>query len=463
LQKEVELEKQINLEDQKGRAQLWADFSSLLKNLSSFPAVMPWHHPTWIASSSPSLQIPNKQNWQIPRAVRLGEIQYPQPINAIAPFLLNLAECRNIFIKTTPETSGQGERLLKSIVARLVLTNPIMSSKFIFIDSRTLGTFSTYYSKLPAQIGNYNYSSIDEILEQMSALESHKKWVQGKIGNRTFEAYNQSATLPEMYRIVCVSGFPNSSQFTQKSLAFFENIIESGHLAGIHVIAQIEEQVEDFSKLGTSLKKALQSGAVLTPKGSNWLYSFGNESYLFSPDQMPDMQVFDNLFPQIKSIGAKISSAMDEHAKSRTDVPMNLFLCHSSEDKQLVREIYRKLCAEKWLSPWLDEERLLPGQKWEDEIEITVSKSDAVIVFLSNRSVTKEGYVQKELKMALDIADEKPEGTIFIIPLRLEECVVPSQLKKWQWIDYFPFMQREEKYQRLLKSLRTRYETRPSK
>jgi len=36
--------------------------------------------------------------------------------------------------------------------------------------------------------------------------------------------------------------------------------------------------------------------------------------------------------------------------------------------------------------------------------------------------VTKEGYIQKELRRVLDIALEKPEETIFIIPLRLEEC-----------------------------------------
>src|SRR5437660_8207986 len=30
-----------------------------------------------------------------------------------------------------------------------------------------------------------------------------------------------------------------------------------------------------------------------------------------------------------------------------------------------------------------------------------------------------------------------PPGQIFIIPVRLEPCVVPERLSKWQWIDIF--------------------------
>ena len=43
-------------------------------------------------------------------------------------------------------------------------------------------------------------------------------------------------------------------------------------------------------------------------------------------------------------------------------------------------------------------------------------------VFLSVDSVTKEGYLQKEIRQALDVANEKPEGSIFLIPARLDNC-----------------------------------------
>jgi formylglycine-generating enzyme required for sulfatase activity len=135
--------------------------------------------------------------------------------------------------------------------------------------------------------------------------------------------------------------------------------------------------------------------------------------------------------------------------------PLRVFLCHSSNDKPTVRELYQKLRAEKWIDPWLDEEELYPGQDWNMEIEKAVEAADAIIVCLSKTSITKEGYVQRELRTVLDFADYKPEGTLYIIPVRLEECEPPRRLRPWQYADYFEG-QRERAFQRLLVSLKRR-------
>ena len=136
--------------------------------------------------------------------------------------------------------------------------------------------------------------------------------------------------------------------------------------------------------------------------------------------------------------------------------PLKVFLCHSSYDKATVRELYRQLVNEDWLDVWLDEVKLLPGQTWEIEIEKAVEETDAVIICLSTHSVSKEGYLQKELRFILNIAEEKTEDTIFIIPLRLDGCEVPRRLRQLQWVDYFPAEQQEAAYQRLLESLKAR-------
>jgi hypothetical protein len=115
---------------------------------------------------------------------------------------------------------------------------------------------------------------------------------------------------------------------------------------------------------------------------------------------------------------------------------LRVFLCHSSEDKPAVREIAKRLRTHS-VSPWVDEKHILPGQDWELEIRKAVRNSDAVIVCLSHTSVVKEGYVQREIRQALDLADEKPDGAIFLVPLRLDECNVPERLRRWQWVDYF--------------------------
>jgi hypothetical protein len=87
--------------------------------------------------------------------------------------------------------------------------------------------------------------------------------------------------------------------------------------------------------------------------------------------------------------------------------------------------------------PWLDEQSLLAGQDWDAEIRKAVRRSHVVVVCLSKNSITREGYVQKELRYALDVADEKPEGTIFLIPLRIEACTVPERLASRHWVDHF--------------------------
>ncbi len=130
---------------------------------------------------------------------------------------------------------------------------------------------------------------------------------------------------------------------------------------------------------------------------------------------------------------------------------LEVFLCHASADKGRVREIYRWL-TENGFEPWLDAENLDPGDHWKMEIAKAVKRAHVILVCLSQHSVNKEGFVQKEIKMALDVADEKPEGTIYIIPVRLEECAIPDRLADWHWLNLFE----PDGYERLARSLHKR-------
>ena len=133
---------------------------------------------------------------------------------------------------------------------------------------------------------------------------------------------------------------------------------------------------------------------------------------------------------------------------------VKVFLCHSSEDKEKVEELYHRLRSDGFF-PWLDEEDLVPGQDWTLEIDKALRNSDVVLICLSKQSVNKTGYIQREIRKALDVADEHPEGAIFLIPLKLDECDVPERLKKWQWVNFFD----ENGYKHLLRSLNLRTKT----
>jgi hypothetical protein len=116
--------------------------------------------------------------------------------------------------------------------------------------------------------------------------------------------------------------------------------------------------------------------------------------------------------------------------------PLKVFLCHSSGDKPRVRDLYRRL-KEDGFQPWLDEMELKPGAKYKPTIEDTLRDSDAVVVCISAESVAKESFVNREIRVALEVADEKPDGTIFLIPARLEEVPVPRSLRELHWANLY--------------------------
>lgn len=111
-------------------------------------------------------------------------------------------------------------------------------------------------------------------------------------------------------------------------------------------------------------------------------------------------------------------------------------LCYSKERQASVRELYRWLQAEG-LSPWMDCEDLVGGQDWEFEIRNAIRGARAVIVCMTERLAGKRGFIQREIKFALDEATQQPEGAIFIVPVRIEDCSVPDRLVTLHWIDLF--------------------------
>ncbi len=130
---------------------------------------------------------------------------------------------------------------------------------------------------------------------------------------------------------------------------------------------------------------------------------------------------------------------------------LKVFICHALEDKEAAKKLYDLLVSDG-IDAWLNSEKLLPGQEWRFEIPRVVRSADAIVICISKHFLNKEGYVQKEIKLALDVADEKTDGTIFLIPARLEDCPVPERLVNFQWVNLYE----ARGYARLLESLKLR-------
>ena len=123
---------------------------------------------------------------------------------------------------------------------------------------------------------------------------------------------------------------------------------------------------------------------------------------------------------------------------------IQIFLAHAHEDKEAVLKLYERL-KKAGYKPWLDKKDLIPGQNWRSVIPRVIKDSQLFIACLSKRSISKRGYVQNEFKIALNQLASLPSDSIYLIPLRLDECEIPDlrqdeyglNLRDIHWLDYW--------------------------
>lgn len=115
----------------------------------------------------------------------------------------------------------------------------------------------------------------------------------------------------------------------------------------------------------------------------------------------------------------------------KIEVP-KIFLCYAKEDAKIVESIFLKL-RNSGFKPWMDKPPkpyahfgIKPGEKWDRAIRTAIRGCDYFIAFLSKKSVTKSGYVQREYRLALDILNELPPNRTFLLPVLIENCDVPD-------------------------------------
>ena len=115
---------------------------------------------------------------------------------------------------------------------------------------------------------------------------------------------------------------------------------------------------------------------------------------------------------------------------------VRIFISYAREDEVRVKQLSQRL-ADAGFQPWLDRERIIPGMKWEPVIKKALKQSDFVLVCLSATSINKRGFLQREIKQALEQAEEKLEHDVYLIPARLDDCEIPDALSEIQWVDLF--------------------------
>lgn len=113
-----------------------------------------------------------------------------------------------------------------------------------------------------------------------------------------------------------------------------------------------------------------------------------------------------------------------------------VFISYTSADREIVEPITDALIS-SGINAWMDKKRLKAGQNWDFEIRRALDKAVLIVVFISSRSTNKRGYVQRELRLALEKAEEKLIDDVYVIPVLLDnDAIIPEQIKDLQFIRY---------------------------
>jgi hypothetical protein len=117
--------------------------------------------------------------------------------------------------------------------------------------------------------------------------------------------------------------------------------------------------------------------------------------------------------------------------------PPRPFISYAREDQTHADRV-REWLVDVGVDPWIDHIKLQPGQNWDLALRSAMRKATHVILLLSRHSINKRGYVQREMRIALELLEELPPDKLFVIPVRLDETEPRhDKLRQLHWLDLF--------------------------
>jgi hypothetical protein len=125
-----------------------------------------------------------------------------------------------------------------------------------------------------------------------------------------------------------------------------------------------------------------------------------------------------------------------------------IFVSYAREDQSSAGGLVSFLTAAGF-DIWFDKDSLHAGQDWRRVIEQEIARARLLLICLSKNSVDKTGFVQKEMRIALEQAELRPDSQVYIMPVSLDGCDVPSALERWHVLD----LREPDARRRLLKAI----------
>ena len=84
---------------------------------------------------------------------------------------------------------------------------------------------------------------------------------------------------------------------------------------------------------------------------------------------------------------------------------------------------------------WFDKDSLYAGQDWRTVIEQEIAHARLLVICFSRSSVDKTGFVQKEMRLALQQTELRPSSRVYIIPVSLGWLCGASSLQRLHVLD----------------------------
>lgn len=121
---------------------------------------------------------------------------------------------------------------------------------------------------------------------------------------------------------------------------------------------------------------------------------------------------------------------------------IRVFINCTEEDQEIANHLYDDLLIHG-LIPWMEDRNIMPGQRINIEIKKAIHSCDYFIPLFSKTTIAKQGDFRKKLKMAWDVKMQMPDDEIFIIPVRIEDCLIDDEII--QGINYVDLFESYEK------------------
>jgi len=104
----------------------------------------------------------------------------------------------------------------------------------------------------------------------------------------------------------------------------------------------------------------------------------------------------------------------------------HVFISYCHENKDVVDKLCHTLIS-NGVSVWLDRDNLVPGTPWKQAIQQAIHHGDFFLACFSKEyNARDKTFMEEELSIAIEKLQQKPIDKIWFIPVKLNECEIPS-------------------------------------